>query len=116
MDRIQFSDEGWIHTKDFIKGPGNTIEDFDWDPTGQYLAMINYSNVIAIYDFHSITPLFFIYDSFDHIKGIRWLDIKDERAYPLDFVVVGRCGKPRVYRFINEQIMALGFLDDTGVE
>ena len=92
-----------------IENQGNTVEDFVWDPGGNYLLLVVYTGVLALYDFRSLGRLGEIRDQIDYSKGVMWIP-SDERvgSYPLDFVTFGRSGTAHGFRVHNDSLVALG--------
>ncbi len=104
---------------------GNTIEDFDWDKEGRYVAVCNYVRSIHLFEADTWNALGAIDFDLDTPKGVVWLD-RDRvpGAHPYELVAFGRSGVVRHYRVHDDCLHHLGTVnrelsepihDDAGV-
>ncbi len=94
----------------------NTIEDFVYDPRSQTAVAISYTGDIALIDtvdrgLITRSPL-----DIDVAKGvIAAYDAEEQAGKPLDVLVVGRLGRPLVFRAFNDKLYGLGAVEEARV-
>jgi WD40 repeat protein len=122
--QMMMSASKWLEVVDWEKGEHrvltdqieNTIEDFVYDPRSQTAVAISYTGDIALIDtagrgLISRSPL-----DIDIAKGIiAAYDAEEQAEKPLDVLVVGRVGRPLVFRAFNDKLYGLGALEEARV-
>jgi hypothetical protein len=94
---------------DYVDHCDNTIEDFIWNITYNYLVLICYKTEVILCNLSSGQKLCVMPDQSDFCKGLEWISPEnDNNSYPLDFVTFGRQGSLQKYRIHNDRIFSLG--------
>ncbi|QNQ08505.1 WD40 repeat domain-containing protein [Sphingomonas alpina] len=94
------------NVSDYVDNCGNTIEDFIWDESRRYLALVNYRTELVLCDFATGVKLSVVPDQPDFSKGLVWMTRPD--GYPFDLATFGRSGTGHQFRIHNERCMAMG--------
>jgi WD40 repeat protein len=115
--QMMMSCSKWVEIVDWEAGEhrvltdeiANTIEDFVYDPATKYAVIISYTGEIAVLDTEHAKLIAKIPLDIDVAKGIEWAyDPLQRGSKPLDVLVVGRIGRPLVFRVFNDTLYALG--------
>jgi hypothetical protein len=86
----------------------NTIEDFQWDPTRRFLAVITFDRAVALYDCETGRRLHSVRAGMGPYTELLWLDRRSPDAYPYELLVVGWEGLAYRFRVHNEQLCPMG--------